>query len=44
MKYAIFIKNRHTSWYVFFKIYRKDREIFYVVRYIANNHEIAQYL
>jgi len=44
MKYASFRKNKHTTWYVFFKTYRKNEESIYVVRYIANNHAIAQYL
>ena len=44
MKYASFKKNRHTTWYAFFKTYEKNGETFYLVRYIANNHVIAQYL
>ena len=44
MKYTVFRKNRRTSWYVFFKTYNKNGETFYLVRYIANNHVIAQYL
>ena len=44
MKYASFKKNRRTTWYAFFKTYRKDGETFCLVRYIANNHVIAQYL
>jgi histone deacetylase complex regulatory component SIN3 len=44
MEYAVFRKNKHTSWYVFFRIYNKDGEDIYQVRYIANNHTIAQYL
>ena len=44
MKWAAFRKNRHTIWYVFFKTYETDGEIVYLVRYISNNHVIAQYL
>jgi len=44
MKYAVFPKNRRTTWYVFFKTYEKNGEKIYLVRYIANNHTIAQYL
>jgi hypothetical protein len=44
MKYAIFRKNRRTTWYAFFKTYRKNGETFYTVRYLANNHVIAKYL
>ena len=44
MKYASFRKNKHTTWYVFFKIYNKNGETIYLIRYISNNHVIAQHL
>ena len=44
MKYASFKKNKHTTWYVFFKTYEENGEEIYLVRYIANNHTAAQYL
>ena len=44
MKYAVFKKNRRTSWYVFFKTYNKDGEKVFLIRFIANNHTIAQHL
>ena len=44
MKYAVFRKSRRTCWYAFFKKYHKNGEIFFVVRYVANNHVIAQHL
>ena len=44
MKYASFIKNKHTTWYAFFNKYKENGEIIYMVRYIANNHTIGQYL
>ena len=44
MKYAVFNKNKRTSWYAFFKTYRKNGETFYLIRYIGNNHTVAQYL
>ena len=44
MEYASFIKNKRTTWYVFFEKYADNGEIIYLVRYIANNHTIAQYL
>ena len=44
MKYAAFKKSKNTTWYVFFKTYQKNRQTIYLVRYIANNHTIAQYL
>ena len=44
MKYAAFKKNRRTTWYTFFKTYNKDGETYYLVRYIANNHTVAQHL
>ena len=44
MFYTIFKRNKNTSWYVFFNIYQTKEETFYFVRYISNNHLIAQYL
>ena len=44
MKYAAFRKSKRTTWYVFFKTYKQNGEEIYLVRYIANNHIIAQYL
>ena len=44
MEYASFRKNRNTTWYVFFTTYWENGEEIYLVRYIANNHVIAQYL
>ena len=44
LRYATFRKNKHTQWYAFFNKYQKDGEIIYVVRYISNNHVVAQYL
>jgi len=42
--YAVFPKSKRTQWYVFFRIYRKEGELYYQVRYIANNHIVAQFL
>lgn len=44
MLYSTFRKNKTTQWYVFFNVYQKDDEITFVIRYISNNHVIAQYL
>ena len=44
MKYIVIRKNRKTHWYIFFKTTQKNGETIYKVRYIANNHVIAQYL
>jgi len=44
MEYASFKKNKRTTWYVFFEIYEISGEIIYLVRYIANNHTVLQYL
>jgi len=44
MHYAVFKKNKTTQWYVFFTIYEHQGEIIYLVRYISNNHVIAQHL
>ena len=42
--YATFKKNKHTQWYIFFNLYEEKGELIYLVRYISNNHMIAQYL
>ena len=44
MKYASFKKNRRTTWYAFFKTYEKNGELFYLVRYMGNNHTEAHHL
>lgn len=44
MKYAVFRKNKNTSWYVFFKTYEKNGERIFLVCYIGNNHTVAQHL
>ena len=43
MEYAVFKKSKRTQWYVFFRVYKENGEVFYQVRYIANNHTDAQY-
>lgn len=42
--YAVFPKNKVTQWYVFFNIYQDNGETIFLVRYISNNHVIAQLL
>ena len=44
MYYAAFKKSKRTSWYVFFTKYEDNGDIIYLIRYISNNHVIAQYL
>lgn len=44
MLYSIFPKNKQTQWYVFFNIYQTNNELTYLIRYISNNHMIAQHL
>ena len=44
MSYASFRKSKQTRWYVFFTEYEVENEIVYLIRYITNNHVIAQYL
>ncbi|HUH75579.1 MAG TPA: hypothetical protein VLZ75_14385 [Chitinophagales bacterium] len=45
MLYSVFEKNKVTQWYVFFNVYQKeDKELVLLVRYISNNHMIAQFL
>jgi len=41
--YAVFKKNNRTSWYVFFTKHKEKKETIYLVRYISNNHVMAQY-
>ncbi|MCL2040507.1 MAG: hypothetical protein FWG84_00515 [Bacteroidales bacterium] len=42
--YATFKKNKNTQWYAFFRIYEERGELIYQIRYITNNHTVAQYL
>jgi len=44
MHYASFRKNKQTVWHAFFTTHEVENEKIYLVRYIANNHTIAQYL
>jgi len=44
MEYVVFKKNKRTQWYVFFRVYRERGELIYQVRYIANNHTVAQFV
>ncbi len=44
MRYISIRKNKQTSWYVFFHEYEVEGEIVFQIRYITNNHVIAQYL
>ena len=44
LEYAAFPKNKRTTWYVFFEVYKDGKELIYLVRHIENNHTCAQYL
>jgi hypothetical protein len=44
LRFTSLKKNRRTTWYVFFETYEENKEIFYLVCYIENNHTAAQYL
>jgi len=44
MFYSVFKKNKRTEWYVFFNVYQDKEAQVYLVRYISNNHVIAQLL
>ena len=46
MQYAVFKKNKRTSWYVFFTTYEDEQtgDDIFLIRYISNNHMIAQHL
>ena len=44
MSYASYPKSKHTTWYVFFNVFEVGGEVVYLVRYMSNNHVIAQHL
>ena len=44
MLYSVFPKSKATHWYVFFNVYQNNSKTIFVVRYISNNHTIAQFL
>jgi len=44
MYYAVFNRNKNTSWYAFFNMFQLDGEVVYFVRLVSNNHMIAKYL
>ena len=45
LHYASFTKNKRTTWYAFFTKYQDENgDIVYLIRYVANNHTVAQYL
>ena len=44
MEYAAFKKNKNTTWYVFFDVYKDGTEIIYLVRHVENNHTAAHLL
>ena len=41
--YAIFKKNKRTSWYVFFHLFSENEELIYKIVHITNNHVDAKY-
>ena len=44
MEYAVFSRNKRTSWYAFFTSYEVGDDVVYLIRHVANNHTVAQYL
>lgn len=46
LEYAVFKKNKRTTWYAFFTTYEDEEtgDDIYLVCYIGNNHTVAQYL
>ena len=42
--YSSFPKNHQTTWYVFYSMHEIDGETIYLIRYLGNNHVIAQHL
>jgi len=43
MYYFVFKRNKNTSWYVFFNVFRMDGDMVFLVRYVNNNHTIAHF-
>lgn len=44
MLYSVFEKNKETQWYVFFNVYQEqDGQIVFLIRFVSNNHSIAQF-
>lgn len=44
MLYSVFPKSKATHWYAFFNVFEEDGETVFLIRYISNNHVIAQFL
>ena len=44
MYYAVFKKNKRTTWYAFFSKYAENGETVYLLCYIGNNHTEAHHL
>lgn len=43
MLYVVFEKNNATQWYVFFNVYQEQNgDLVFLIRFISNNHRIAQ--
>ena len=42
--YSAFKHSKQTTWYVFYSVHDVDGETTYLVRYLTNNHVIAQHL
>ena len=42
--YSLFPRNKHTVWYVFYSLHYLNGEEVFLVRYLTNNHIIAQHL
>ena len=42
--YSSFVKNKHTTWYVFYSIHEQEGQTVFLVRYLGNNHIIAHHL
>ena len=43
MYYSIFKRNKNTSWYVFYNIFKIGEETVFFIRLVENNHRIAQF-
>ena len=42
--YSTFPRSKRTLWYVFYSVHNVNGEKTYLIRYLTNNHVIAQHL
>ena len=42
--YSAFKRSKHTIWYVFYSVHEIEGEVTYLVRYLTNNHVVANHM